>query len=125
MKRKVIILVLACILLAFAFSVMCFASEAEGDYYMKSFDTSHDNNCCPNPSADGGEPCYKLGYDAGYADGCLETALSEEEKQAIINEYLASEAYAQAIAQAKAEALEDYKSSNEHTQALEGAKLAG
>ena len=99
-----IALVLAMCVTSFAFEI---PDEYEGTNYGAHYDTSHDGGCCTITNGETSENHYDEGYYTGYKDGLASTDITDEEKQAIIQAYLESQAFQDAMAQA----VEDYKSS--------------
>lgn len=123
-RLKVIItLAVSAVLIALcAVTAFAWTQQPELPGYGANFDTSHDSpDCCPNEgSGVYGSSHYEEGYHQGFID-CFENLgdnLDEAQKQAIINEFLASAEYQQKIAEAKAQGAEDYKKSEEYTLAL-------
>ncbi|MBQ2809672.1 MAG: hypothetical protein IJF11_02135 [Clostridia bacterium] len=125
--KKIFLKLSFCIALAFLLCLTAFAFEIppeyEGTQYGASYDTSHESNECCNPGGTGSYLHYEKGYTDGFTDGYqsgLEgNELSEEEKQAFLEEYLNSEAYAQAIASAQNKAIEDYKASQQFNEDMQ------
>ena len=120
MKKKINFFMLLCIVMLFALSVTSFAFEIPAEYkgtnYGASFETTHDECCAPSNSGEINH--YEEGYQDGFGDGLASSAITDEEKQAIINEYLSSEAYQQAIENAKAQGVENFKNSVEYVNAM-------
>ncbi len=113
-----VVFVLALCVNSFAFEI---PEEYEGTNYGAHYDTSHDGGCCTITNGETSENHYDEGYKAGYGDGLESSAITDEEKQAIISDYLASSAYAESIAQAKAEAVEDYKGSEQFNEDVQNS----
>ena len=89
-----VVFVLALCVNSFAFEI---PEEYEGTNYGAHYDTSHDGGCCTITNGETSENHYDEGYKAGYGDGLESSAITDEEKQAIISDYLASSAYTEAI----------------------------
>lgn len=123
-RLKVIItLAVSAVLIALcAVTAFAYTQHDELPGYGAYYDDIHDSpDCCPNEgSGVYGSSHYEQGYYDGYKS-CYEQAgnsVEEAQKQAIINEFLASAEYQQKIAEAKAQGAEDYKKSEEYTLAL-------
>lgn len=112
MKRFLITFALS-IALVLAMCVTSFAFELHpelGDGYGCNYNTDHESSdCCPFLGESFYGSHYDEGYYTGYKDGLASTDITDEEKQAIIQEYLTSQAFQAAMAQA----VEDYKASDD------------
>lgn len=123
-RLKVIItLAVSAVLIAVsAITAFAWTQHPELPGYGTYYDTTHDSpDCCPNEgSGVYGSSHYEQGYYQGYMD-CYNQAggtVEDAQKQAIINEFLASAEYQQRIDEAKAQGAEDYKKSEEYTLAI-------
>lgn len=123
-RLKVIItLAVSAVLIALcAVTAFAWTQQPELPGYGVHYDISHDSpDCCPNEgSGVYGSSHYEQGYYRGYMD-CYNQAggtFEDAQKQAIINEFLASAEYQQRINEAKAQGIEDYKNSEEYNMAL-------
>ncbi len=93
---------------AFAYEV---PEQYEGTNYGASYNTDHDNDCCPYPQGTGVEhpTHYDEGYSDGFKDGLESDGLSEDEKQAFLEQYHDSDEFKALLAQA----VNDYKASSQ------------
>ena len=135
MKKKIILLMLLCILMLLTLSVTSCAfevpAEYEGTNYGASFDTSHDECCAPSGSGEINH--YEKGYQDGFGDGLASSAITDEEKQAIIDEFKASQEYQDALEGSRLsgyslgtqEGVEEYKKSDEYNSAMQNQYQAG
>ena len=147
MKRKILTFVLTVALLL-CLSVTAFAFEIpseydfEGSEYGAHYNTSHEEGCICGQVLSGELNHYEEGYQDGFRDGLSSNGVSDDEKQQIIDDYLASEEFEavkqQIIAgyknsdeanaekqEAVDEAIENYKNSAEYHAAMFNSYTSG